>query len=273
MLRLLIVFVAASNSAVTIGSGATLSSGTSIAGGGTMSNGTTLSSGKTISSRATIAGGATTSRSTSVAGGTPISSGATSSAASGSAEPSSAAGEPAAYTAVTPGHPISFPEDYGSHPTFRTEWWYVTGWLTTGSGDPLGFQVTFFRTRPQLETANPSAFTPHQLLIAHCAISDPKRGRLWQDQRIRRAGLGLAEAAEGDTRIWIDNWSLQRKGGIYDVNMVAEEFALTLELTATQAPLLNGSAGLSRKGPSSEAASFYYSIPHMSVGGKNPACR
>ena len=116
-----------------------------------------------------------------------------------------------AYASVTALTPLKFPADFGSHPDFRTEWWYVTGWLKTPQGEPLGFQITFFRSKPAIDDANPSAFAPHQLLIAHCAISDPKRGRLWQDQRIRRAGLGLAEAAEGDTNVWIDRWSLKRE--------------------------------------------------------------
>ena len=42
-----------------------------------------------------------------------------------------AAAEVAPYAAVTPDRPIVFPADYGSHPQFRTEWWYITGWLTT----------------------------------------------------------------------------------------------------------------------------------------------
>ena len=46
------------------------------------------------------------------------------------------------YTAVTPGRAMEFPRDFGSHPDFRTEWWYATGWLTTQSGESLGFQVT-----------------------------------------------------------------------------------------------------------------------------------
>ncbi len=117
------------------------------------------------------------------------------------------AAEPS-YAPVTSGRPLTFPTDYGSHPQFRTEWWYVTGWLTTDHGEPLGFQITFFRTKPAIDEANPSSFAPHQLMIAHCAISDPKRGRLWQDQRIQRAGLGLAGATEGDTHVWIDRWSL-----------------------------------------------------------------
>jgi predicted secreted hydrolase len=171
------------------------------------------------------------------------------------------------YAEVRTDQSITFPRDYGSHPAFRTEWWYVTGWLNTTSGDPLGFQITFFRTKPDIEPGNPSAFTPRQLLIAHCAISDPKRGRLWQDQRIRRAGLGLADALEDDTHVWIDDWTLQRQNGVYTTHIAAEGFALELNLAVTQAPMLNGRNGVSRKGPLPQSNSYYYSVPHMKVSG------
>src|SRR5260370_6747355 len=171
------------------------------------------------------------------------------------------------YAPVIADQPLVFPADYGSHPQFRTEWWYVTGWLTTERGESLGFQVTFFRTKPDIDERNPSAFTPHQLLIAHCAISDPKRGRLWQDQRIRRAGWGLAEAAAGDTHVWIDDWSLRRDATAYTGKIDAEDFSINLTLLETQAVLLNGDSGVSRKGPSPKAASYYYSLPHLRVAG------
>jgi predicted secreted hydrolase len=190
--------------------------------------------------------------------------------ASAAAPAESAAAQPP-YAAVTNDHPIEFPRDFGSHPSFRTEWWYATGWLspagTGGSGESLGFQVTFFRSRPAIDAANPSAFTPHQLVIAHCALSDPQRGRLWQDQKIRRTGMGLARAAEGDTDIQVESWTLRRTGDVYAVNVAAEEFALHLELAPTQAPLLNGERGVSRKGAAPQAASYYYSLPHLAVRG------
>lgn len=172
-----------------------------------------------------------------------------------------------AYAAVTRDRSVEFPRDYGSHPDFRTEWWYVTGWLTTANGEPLGFQITFFRTKPDIDAANPSAFAPRQLLIAHCAISDPTRGRLWHDQRIRRAGLGLAEAREGDTNIWVDDWSLKREAGVTSARIAADGFALQLDLADTERPMLNGDSGVSSKGPTPEAASYYYSVPHMKVTG------
>ncbi len=170
----------------------------------------------------------------------------------------SAAAAAPSFAAVTSNHAIAFPEDYGSHPDFRTEWWYVTGWLTTQAGESLGFQITFFRTKPGIEESNPSSFAPHQLLIAHCALSDPKHGRLWQDQRIRRAGLGLAEAAVGDANIRIDRWTLEREAsGRYAASIDAEDFSIHVELSDTQPPLLNGNSGVSRKGP----APFYSTYP------------
>ena len=171
------------------------------------------------------------------------------------------------FAPVTAGHPLRFPEDLGSHPQFRTEWWYVTGWLATESGESLGFQITFFRTRPDIDARNPSHFTPHQIIVAHCALSDPKRGTLWQDQRIRRAALGLAGAEEGDTHVWIDDWSLRRTARTYITKIGAEDFSFDLALSETQAVLINGEEGVSRKGPQERAASYYYSLPHMMVAG------
>src|SRR5205823_4604067 len=49
----------------------------------------------------------------------------------------------AAYPKVVQHHRLQFPRDYGAHPEYRTEWWYVTGWLD----GPMGLQVTFFRAR------------------------------------------------------------------------------------------------------------------------------
>lgn len=180
------------------------------------------------------------------------------------AAPSRAAPE---YAPVTPGHALEFPADHGSHPQFRTEWWYITGWLRTERGESLGFQITFFRTKPDVDDANPSSFTPHQLFIAHCAISDAAHGRLWQDQRIRRAGFDLAQATEGDLHVWIDRWTLQRKDSTYVAKIRAEDFSFDLVLSETEPVLINGDAGVSRKGKSPGSASYYYSLPHLRVSG------
>ena len=172
------------------------------------------------------------------------------------------------YAPVLPSRAIEFPRDRGSHPDFRTEWWYVTGWLTGEAGESLGFQVTFFRSRPaDIPAANPSAFTPHQILIAHAAVSDPRHGSLWHDQRVRRAGLGLAAAATNDTDLQMEGWSLQRVGDGYRTQVGGADFSFDLTLRETQPAMLNGAGGYSRKGPGAEAASYYYSVPHLVVAG------
>jgi predicted secreted hydrolase len=171
------------------------------------------------------------------------------------------------YAPVTVGQPLRFPDDLGSHPQFRTEWWYVTGWLATEGGESLGFQITFFRTKPDIDAGNPSNFTPHQIIVAHCALSDPQRGTLWQDQKIGRAALGLAGATQGDTHVWIDRWSLKHTAQSYIAKIAAEDFTFELVLSETQPVLINGEDGVSRKGPQPQAASYYYSLPHMQVSG------
>jgi predicted secreted hydrolase len=187
---------------------------------------------------------------------------------SGMAQRASAAD--AAPAPVTPGVGLTFPRDYGAHPDFGVEWWYVTGWLTTGRHEQLGFQVTFFRTRVALahpDVTNPSAFAATQLLIAHCAISDPARGHLWQDQRIRRAGMQLAQAQSADTNVWIDDWSLKREADTYQTHITAEDFSLNLSLQVQQSVMLNGASGYSQKGPAAQSASYYYSQPQLQVSG------
>jgi predicted secreted hydrolase len=175
---------------------------------------------------------------------------------------------PPLYPEVVPGRMLRFPHDHGSHPDFRIEWWYVTGWLQAPEAPALGFQVTFFRTRPEIDESNPSAFTPRQILIAHGALSDARRGRLLHDERIARAGFGLAGAELGRTHVWIDDWSLGQSGASYRARVAARDFTLDLSFTATQPPLLQGEDGYSRKGPLPELASYYYSIPHLAVRGR-----
>jgi predicted secreted hydrolase len=172
------------------------------------------------------------------------------------------------YPQVVSGYVPAFPRDYGAHPGYRTEWWYVTGWLQTDAGAALGFQVTFFRTRPDLDDANPSRFAPSQLLFADVALSDPQVGRLQHGQRVARSGFGLAQASEADTDVLIGDWSLRRDaGGHYLIRVVTPDFTFEFTLLPAQPVMLNGTSGYSRKGPLASEASYYYSQPGLQVSG------
>ncbi|MGP1678425.1 MAG: lipocalin-like domain-containing protein [Burkholderiales bacterium] len=171
------------------------------------------------------------------------------------------------YAQVKPGVELQFPRDHGSHPQFRTEWWYLTGWVKKADGTELGIQITFFRNRPGVAEDNPSRFAPRQLLFAHAALADAKTGKLLHDQRAARAGFGLAEAKEGSTDVWIDDWSLQQTDSGYSARIAARDFGYALEFKVTQPLLLQGERGLSRKGPLPAQASYYYSQPQLAVSG------
>ncbi|WP_250510741.1 lipocalin-like domain-containing protein [Caballeronia sp. GACF4] len=171
------------------------------------------------------------------------------------------------FASVSPGHSIQWPQDTGSHPAYRTEWWYATGWLETLDHKPMGFQITFFRSKTG-KGAPTSAFDPSQLIIAHAALSDPAHGRLVHDQNVARQGFDLAYAKNGNTDVKLDSWRMTRAAdGRYTVSADAAGFALHLVFAPTQPPMLQGDAGYSQKGPLPAQASYYYSEPQLSVSG------
>ena len=183
------------------------------------------------------------------------------------------AAEPSSLRA-TPGLPITLPRDFGAHPEFRTEWWYVTGALAVpGVADPYGFQLTFFRSRTDVPREHPSAFAAKQLVFAHAALTDPVAAKLRYDQRIARAGFGVVQASEHDTDVQLRGWKLSRESStgahhyIAQLDAAAQGFAFDFRLDATQPVLLQGDAGTSRKGPDPEQTSYYLSEPQLGVTG------
>ena len=172
--------------------------------------------------------------------------------------------------------PLAFPADFGAHPDTRTEWWYLTGVLGADGSDSApayGFQLTFFRSRTGVAADHPSRFAARQLVFAHAALSDLQQRRLRHDQRVAREGFGIAEAAEGDTRVQLADWRLERSGTAessrYQARWASDTggFSLALEARSTQPLLLQGDAGYSRKGPDPGQSSHYYTQPHLAVSG------
>ena len=163
---------------------------------------------------------------------------------------------------------LQFPADFGAHPQSRTEWWYVTGSLQADTR-LWGFQVTFFRSSTGIQGDRTSRFAATELVFAHAALTDLAERRLHHDQRIARSGFGIARAVTGDTDVVLRDWRLLRSGGAYQATVASDSagFALDLRITPTQPVLLQGEAGLSRKGPLPEHTSRYYSEPQLDVSG------
>ncbi len=172
------------------------------------------------------------------------------------------------YPRVVAGAALRFPRDHGAHPDFRTEWWYFTGWLQGADGKPLGFQITFFRSRPAIDPANPSAFAPRQIVFAHAALSDPETREAdprpaHRAGRLRARGSGGARSRHRAARLAASAGRRRR----LRARTPARDFALDLAFTPTQPIMVNGDRGYSRKGPRPEQASYYYSMPQLAASG------
>lgn len=160
---------------------------------------------------------------------------------------------------------LVFPRDYGAHPEFRTEWWYLTGWLGSDVS-AMGFQITFFRSRTQHSSDNPSRFAPNQLLFAHAALAIPSEGKLRHADVAGRVGTAGAAFNIDDTKLRLSNWTMERtKNDHYLFDIPADTFTIHLEAIPSQAPVLRGKQGFSAKGPSPELASYYYSRPQLKI--------
>ena len=70
---------------------------------------------------------------------------------------------------------VRLPADHVSHPAYRIEWWYYTGNLQTDRGRRFGYQITFFRIGVDPSPANPSTWSVRDLLMAHIAVTRPRR--------------------------------------------------------------------------------------------------
>ena len=176
-------------------------------------------------------------------------------------------------SAGLPRRTLVFPRDHGAHPDLRTEWWYVTGHASAGSGAgarAFGFQVTFFRSRVDAAQGMASAFAAKQLIFAHAAVTDVQGRKLWHDQRIAREGFGVAEASSTDGALKLRDWSLARSpaDGAWQGRVNGGDIALDLRFEPTQPLLLQGDQGLSRKGPDPAQASYYYSLPQLAARGR-----
>lgn len=169
--------------------------------------------------------------------------------------------------------PLVFPRDHGSHNETRTEWWYLTGHGQTAQGRAFGYQITFFRSRVDEAQDLPGRLAARQLLFAHAAITDVQGAKLWHDDRIARWNSmpptqrerGIF-ASETDTHVMLRDWSFQRlPDDSYRSRIEGNDLSIDLTATPTQALLLQGEQGFSRKGPEPAQSSFYVTHPQLAV--------
>lgn len=164
-----------------------------------------------------------------------------------------------------PGRVFEFPRDHGSHPDFRTEWWYLTGHLDGDDGRRFGFQVTFFR-----QARRDDAGEVQHLHLAHAALLDVASEAFHHEERLNREGW---DASSSSTTLDVRNanWSLRldEKTKRFVVSAtVKADVLLQLELEATKPLVVFGENGVSLKGASASAASHYLTFPRLKASGR-----
>ncbi len=179
---------------------------------------------------------------------------------------------PAGFLRAEAAREFSFPLDHGAHDGFRTEWWYLTGTLADNEGRALGYQLTFFRQA--LVPPGPrgaSRWRGAPVWMAHFAVTDVEGATFRSAERFAREAVGLAGAQPGPFRVHLEDWEVRSTGSGFSplrLRASAPDFALDLEITAARPPILQGEAGLSRKGPEPGNASYYYSMTRLATRGR-----
>ena len=198
--------------------------------------------------------------------------------------------QPSFAEALAP-EPLEFPRDQGPHPDYRQEWWYLTGNLDSAAGERFGFELTIFRfalapaappptavsSRPGAES---SPWRTRQIYLGHFAVTDVAQHRFRFVTQLARGALGLAGAQADPFRVWVGNWQIGQgavHGPVPTVSAAANPawqlqaagggYALSLTAHPLMPPVLNGERGLSRKSGEPGNATYYYSIPRVSVQG------
>ena len=165
-----------------------------------------------------------------------------------------------------------FPQDFGPHPNFQTEWWYYTGNLEASSGEHFGYQLTFFRRAllpPQELPRRSSDWATAQIYMAHFALTDVSAKQYKAYERLERGAAGLAGAQSEPFQVWLDNWQVEQvKPGSYHLDAQEGDVSVDLNLEETLGPILQGDQGYSRKGPEPGQASYYYSLVHLKTQGE-----
>jgi predicted secreted hydrolase len=161
-----------------------------------------------------------------------------------------------------------FPRDHGSHPEFRTEWWYFTGNLRDASKNRLGYQLTFFRQGVLFKANDPShPWAIRDVYLAHFTLTDVPAGQFWYADRASRKGPGIAGAAQEGMDIWLLTWMAKMEGNRIRVDARHQGMELSLDLVPQKPLVFHGKNGLSQKGPMEGQASYYFSYTDLEARG------
>lgn len=156
----------------------------------------------------------------------------------------------------------TFPKDHGMHPTFDSEWVYVTGHLTDETGTLHGFQVTFFRHQlTQIPDSTSPWNSPH-LYTAHFAFTNGDTGAFKHYETMGRENSSTAYGQRNHLNVFIRDWKIEMNGHKMVIDIRTDDGHFTLFLAPTKPIIFHGDNGKSYKS-SQKNYSYYYSMPRL----------
>ena len=162
------------------------------------------------------------------------------------------------------------PKDHGPHTRYKSEWWYLTAVLEDKYSNEYGVHFTLFRQALSPDPTGEGPWNTAQAYLGHLAVTDVSTGTHFEAERFARGHPELAGVSTGTRfRALIEDWTLEGTAdGQLNLALSASEsgqFDVDLQVQQVGPIVLQGNRGLSEKGP--DAASYYYSIPRLQLGG------
>ncbi len=189
----------------------------------------------------------------------------------GPAQPIFQTGSSAGFLKVEEPRAWVFPDDYGPHPEYQTEWWYYTGTLQSSDGSLYGYQLTFFRrglVAPQDAEKTLSAWRSTDVFMAHFALSDLSNKNQYSFEIFSRGSAGLAGSISNPFQVWTENWVVKEIGqDQFQLQAEMEGIEVDLVLSDIKGKTFHGDQGYSRKGLDRGNASYYFSQSRLSAEG------
>jgi len=162
-----------------------------------------------------------------------------------------------------------FPADHGAHLDFRFENWSFHGLISDENGKQYGFQLAFFRLAmvPDPEERS-SAWAANQVYRAHFTLTEGPDSRFRAFERLSRAALGLAGAAEDPIRVWVEDWSLEAVDEeTFRLRAKDEGVDLELELNGAKPIVRQGGWDLLERPLGGSGGFHFYLMPRLEAMG------
>ncbi len=183
--------------------------------------------------------------------------------------------EMAGFKRVTGIRKFSFPEDHADHPSYQTEWWYITGNLETQNQRRFGFQMTIFRRAISPKSPKiKSKWATNQIYMAHFSVSDIDNKKFHSFERFSRDSLSLAGANASPFKVWVLDWVIESKHNeFFPLTLSAKDKSndalveINLTLDSSKPMVLQGDKGFSKKSSETDSASYYYSYTRLNTSG------